>query len=277
MYVFRYRRYEAALVVAISIFAVVPASTSGLGFAPRGHWSVDAEDAAATAESPANGTQHAAVVALVKRGVVACTGTLVAPNVVLTARHCVGVTRAHFGQDPDKPQVVRAIAGTRISLRRGVDLALLGLEHPVNVLPLDYRSAPEVRSPERIRIVGYGQHALGGPRARWRQILDVTMSGWGCRSDNWHRMGCHPDFEMVLPRRNAADTCRGDSGGPVLERTGTKWKVVAVTSRGTRNSHLLCGDGGIYTRIAPFSVWLRKNVVLLSAEVMSRRAPNGGR
>jgi hypothetical protein len=55
--------------------------------------------------------------------------------------------------------------------------------------------------------------------------------------------------EFIAGEVGTADTCPGDSGGPVyLERDGVL-AVVGVTSRGLATSTRLCGEGGIYTLV----------------------------
>jgi hypothetical protein len=48
-----------------------------------------------------------------------------------------------------------------------------------------------------------------------------------------------------------ADTCAGDSGGPVFVELGGSWRLAGVTAAGGR-----CGGGGRYERLAPALPWL---------------------
>jgi len=89
-----------------------------------------------------------------------------------------------------------------------------------------------------------------------RHYADVPIHEYGCRATDEIRHGCHADFEMVIPRHLGADTCNGDSGGPVLEETADGLAIIAVTSRSVTNSAITCGDGGIYTRTDATSRWI---------------------
>lgn len=196
------------------------------------------------------------VAALRARGVVACTGVLVAPTVLLSARHCVGVESATF------------VGGLGASLRivghdappnAGIDAALLYLERPVDVPPVPLRAASETSPPREVSIVGFGRDVSG--RAGALRILSVRMRGWGCDSESASARGCAPGLELVLPRMGGLDTCQGDSGGPVLDRsTDGTLRLVAITSRAVRDSILVCGDGGIYVRADAIVGWVTRAI-----------------
>ena len=89
-----------------------------------------------------------------------------------------------------------------------------------------------------------------------RHFVDVPLRTEACeRVDEW-RFGCRSEFELVLPRSSGADTCAGDSGGPVLEETSEGFRIMAVTSRAVAGAHLRCGDGGVYTRTDAIAPWI---------------------
>ena len=55
------------------------------------------------------------------------------------------------------------------------------------------------------------------------------------------------------------DSCRGDSGGPLLAKTETDEVVqVGIVSFGS----LVCGDGnpGVYTNVAAYVSWIEDNL-----------------
>ncbi len=205
---------------------------------------------------------HSAVVALANTRGVACTGMLVAPSVILTARHCLPLVEARFGPDARAPLATAKVIAARVPRLVNVDLALLKLDVPSSVTPLPLRSASDSTPPFGVhRLVGFGaidNLARDAPDAR--HYADVRLRDWGCDRSTETGAGCLPDFELMIPRGAGADTCTGDSGGPVLETTKDGFRIVAVTSRSVRDALLTCGDGGVYTRVDRFADWLRTNI-----------------
>ena len=107
-----------------------------------------------------------------------CTGTLIAPSVVLTAGHCVqdpidgfytgsGKSTTQIGQDPvaglTKHSVDKMIAHPSYSATGGCpnttfDLGLIHLAQPItNTQPLKYASAPPADG-TTCQAIGYGTH-----------------------------------------------------------------------------------------------------------------------
>jgi secreted trypsin-like serine protease len=68
--------------------------------------------------------------------------------------------------------------------------------------------------------------------------------------------------EMVTnPKRettNIADTCKGDSGGPVYIAKGGDFFLVGITSRATPAATQVCGDGSISVYLPAYRDWLQK-------------------
>jgi len=205
-----------------------------------------------------------------------CSGALVAPNLVLTARHCVSRSitstpscdahgRSHNGMhlaDDADPALIGIYVGERVRVERDVprahavktvhptgqilcdaDVAFLVLDRPlqgVAILPM--RLHGPVSSGEWVRPVGFGggEANLIGDRAR-RDRSTVLAVGPSANADTGAVLG---------PREFEVDhaTCRGDSGGPALDmRTG---EIVGVVSRGGSCN----ADGNhVYTRVDAYA------------------------
>ena len=213
---------------------------------PRSHWHIDGES---SRDHPA----HPNVLSISHRGAVVCTGTLIAEDVDLTARHCVGARDVGTGVMGKNPTQRRRIIG-HASHDAGLDAALLFLDAPLSIEPVLLRTPRDTTSPRDIRIVGYGHDRP--EHAGIRRVMDTTAHGWGCRHGSRAVFGCTPGYEMVLPRSKGADTCQGDSGGPLLEPVREKWRVVAITSRSVLSTVVTCGDGGVYVRVDAIRNWI---------------------
>ncbi len=203
-----------------------------------------------------------------------CTGALVAPNVVLTARHCVtknattsvscdeegrSANGQHVSTDEDprtigvyygatpnfarRPDALaRSIVAPKGTFLCDSDIALIVLDHPLEgVEPLAVRLEAPAAPGERIRSVGYGhndQDVVIGTRFRKDDALVLAQGK--TVSESRTPLAVH-EFEV------GKSICQGDSGGPAISvQTGA---VIGVVSRGGG-----CDDdfGHIYTTTAGF-------------------------
>jgi secreted trypsin-like serine protease len=189
-----------------------------------------------------------------------CTGTLIAPTVVLTAAHCqcgnvnktvvIGINL----QRPDQViSVVRGITmnGCSDSLP-GKDVALLFLEKaPTNVSPRVIAKAASFADIIDVVAVGFGLTERG--TSGIKLMADIPVASSSCNGsadgiDDVAHYGCAKDAELVAGMQNLnKDTCHGDSGGPIYVKAGQGEYLVGATSRGIQTKGAAdCGDGGVY-------------------------------
>jgi hypothetical protein len=210
-----------------------------------------------------------ATVRLDYEGEFSCSGTLIAPNVVLTARHCVARFEDLVGDGcgavtRDLPAEGFTIAiGARpvpIPVRGrqlfvpptpnlcGTDIALLLLETAVTGVPVARLRYRPVALGEQTVAVGYGADEHDAiPEVRL-QRSDIVVTAIGPASTTWVTEGGAGLPFDVSPGEVAAteSTCIGDSGGPLFDREGD---LVAVTSRGIDDR---CLDRPtLFTALAP--------------------------
>jgi hypothetical protein len=178
-----------------------------------------------------------------------CTATLIAPNLLLTARHCVSPgtgdehvlcgdselqdpypASAFFTTNDPRPSEDSPVfhaAAVRVPRQGGdtcgYDIALIILKEnvPANVsTPAVPRIDREVAPGELYTAVGYGVNEQGNPNSSRMQLGGL-------------RIACEPGTcgEGVESTEFRGETgiCSGDSGGPALDQDG---KVVGVVSRG---------------------------------------------
>lgn len=198
----------------------------------------------------------------------ACTGSLIAPDLVLTAQHCIADTgkfvdcsQSVFGApvEAERVRVTESPAmwdanvpwcGARAILTPpggaavcGRDVALVVLERPLGGPLLAPRLDDLVHPGEPYAAIGYGRssgRAEDGGMRRRRDALRVVCVGEGCRSLQVE------DGEW----RGDHGICNGDSGGPALDEDGD---VIGVTSRGPTGC-----ERPIYGALAPHQGWLRR-------------------
>lgn len=187
-----------------------------------------------------------------------CTAALIAPRLVLTARHCVSDTDANVACAVDgtptnggavlsnhEPGMLYVFTGTQRPVLdpkswkpagRGVevlddgvnnlcnhDLALIVLEQPITGVPLAVlRLDGSVEKNEHLTTVGWGVTSqVDEPPAR-QQRSGVSVT----------RVGADATAPVLTPNEFAFDEsiCLGDSGGPILDESTNA--VVGVVSRG---------------------------------------------
>ena len=191
-----------------------------------------------------------------------CTGTLVAPNVVVSAGHCYPkcVERVFVGDN-----VEQLGAGTVIEVADAVrhpeydtpswthDLAVLILAEDAEVKPRPIAEEDALEAAQTVRLAGYGNtdvDSIGGYGLR--RMVDVPLAS----NDPKYGADAETEFVAGAPFLDR-DSCNGDSGGPAYVLSGDHWYLVGATSRATASAVRRCGDGGIYTRVHSFEEWIK--------------------
>lgn len=279
---------------------------------------VDSNEAVGTARSavikgkPSDSSQDAVVLLVhydpTNHGFGQCTGTLLAPRLVLTARHCVGDTDAYAacksdgtpiaagairknhkaetmyvftGKDrPDfgRGEVKPAGQGMKILDDGGKnlcnhDIALVVLKEPVEgaqIAPIRLDSDVEVG--ELITAVGWGVTEKTPQPDQRMQRKNVKIVTVGPDKSQ----GSVPPNEFEV----GESICSGDSGGPAIAQETNA--VVGVVSRGgnmqgsdSNDPAANCIDGrNLYTKISPFKDLLMKGFELAEAEPWVEGGPD---
>jgi len=196
-----------------------------------------------------------------------CSGAVIAPDLVLTAAHCV-LERAQYRvvavDRAFRPRSVRAVAaamhpafvpGTTPRTQPGVDLALLRLSQPLggDFVPLDPRAATAVGSGQPVELAGFGATEEASTRtARVLRKNDLVALG---TLQVANRVLVVAD-QRRLAATSGAGACRGDSGGPILQ--GGRLVGVVSWSSGALRSRVrtACGGFTAVTPVAEHASWI---------------------
>jgi len=199
-----------------------------------------------------------------------CTGTLIAPNVVVTAGHCADfATRIYIGRDVSKKgkvvKVARRVRHPKYNLNGHNDLMVLLLAEAVGTVePRALAGKAQIDKASDGRVVGFGATDAAGMMGYGiKRYVDVPIVSNACKGQldgqqDRYMYGCDPAQELVAGRPLAErDSCKGDSGGPfyVADAQG-RWRLAGATSRATDSAMSTCGDGGIYVRIDRYKAWI---------------------
>jgi protease YdgD len=156
---------------------------------------------------------------MVLPGAAVCTGTLVAPDLVLTAGHCLGAgdpgaVRFAVGLDATGARALRrgrevlTVQGPRLPGAAGLagDLALLRLDRPVPAAVAAPLALADV-VPGVATTAGYRRDAPGAAPVPWFCVILLQEAG-------------------ILGLNCPAVS--GNSGAPLMQRGEAGWRVVAV-------------------------------------------------
>ena len=205
-----------------------------------------------------------------------CTGTLIAPNVILSARHC-GIsagTSVRFGDNSSSPVFTTTVQASLLPDGNGtlldggdVSIHILNQSVPANIAqPMRLIDETNELVGKVAATVGYGWNGLGSSGHqfssdgfRWggENIIDAYGSPPSASGSNI----VSTDFDdgssgantipgsSSVPILLEATTAPGDSGGPVLVQTGGEWVIAGVLSGGTTNTSVY-GDISWWTGTA---------------------------
>lgn len=265
--------------IAVVLLPLLPLVAHAEGDRGAGHVAakVDATPVIGGTDAPLGKWPDVAAVNL--GGQQECTGTLIAPTVVITAGHCNdpagAIDSVLIGTNslaaPDKGEAIRVMKTIEYpSSQRTMDISILVLEKASTREPRKIASgwaSLDIKNGAPVAIVGYGAVDRAGPvdfdhdeqyvNELQEAMTTITDADCTLNANN----GC---LSSVMPRGElgaggmGVDTCPGDSGGPLYLVTDYGTFLAGVTSRSYDDAMYWCSEGGIYVRPDKITDWIEE-------------------
>ncbi|HEU0031744.1 MAG TPA: trypsin-like serine protease [Kofleriaceae bacterium] len=196
-----------------------------------------------------------------------CTGTLIAPDIVLTAAHCIDarpievITDTVDFAEPGGDRIAVKWARAYPNWTERYDIGVIMLDHVARGMPRAIAAACHAReglvAGALVHLVGFGlTTASGSDDNSVLHEADAPVIDPTCTMDVGCQSAIAPHGEFIAGGRGT-DSCFGDSGGPVYLNTPQGMALVGVVSRGVALPGAPCGSGGIYVRADKVVSWVQ--------------------
>ncbi|WP_173047375.1 trypsin-like serine protease [Bosea sp. ANAM02] len=207
-----------------------------------------------------------------------CSGAVIAPEIVLTAAHClmgggsISVVSLDTRFRARRQQVVAVlphpsfVPGTTPRTQPGTDLALLRLARPLprDIEPLMLGSG--LWQGETVTMAGYGLSSENNKRTARRLRETQLVNAGNYTTQNTVKVAVDAENRGETP---GAGACRGDSGGPVMRGDARSRDLVGIVSWSSgplrTRAKRICGGFTAITPISDYRGWIAQGSARLLA------------